>query len=118
MAPPAIVPALNATEAALAAGANVGVPQPLVLAAGSVATVIAPGLVGNTSVNATPPSAVVGFGLVIVKVSVEVPVTAIGVGEKSLPMLGATTVETTTLAVLLTAPVPAFAVETPVVVLL
>ena len=112
------MPALNAIDAAFAAGAKVGVPQPLVLAAGTAATVIAPGLVGKASLKATPVSAVVGFGFVIVKVSVEVPVTAIGVGEKSLLMLGATTVETTTLAVLLTAPVPALALATPVVVLL
>ena len=117
--PPAtMLPAENATEVAFAAGANVAAPQPVVLAAGVAATVIAPGLVGKVSLKATPVSAVVGFGFVIVKVSVEVAPTAIGAGEKSFAMLGATTLLTTTLAVLLTKPAPALALPTTPVVLL
>ena len=116
--PAAMLPAENATDAAFAAGANVGAPQPVVLAAGVVATRIAPGLVGKVSPKATPVSAVVGFGFVTVKVKVEVAPTAIGDGEKSFAMLGATTLLTTTLAVLLTTPAPALALPTTPVVLL
>ena len=116
--PAAMVPAENANETALAAGAKVGVPQPTVLTAGVAATRITPGLVGKVSPKATPVSAVVGFGLVIVKVNVEVAPTAIGDGEKSFAMLGATTLLTTRLAVLLTTPLPALALPiTPVVLL-
>ena len=116
--PAAMLPAENASEVAFAAGANVAAPQPVVLAAGVAATVIAPGLVGKVSPKDTPVNAVVGFGLVIVKVNVEVPPTAIGAGEKSFAMLGATTLLTTRLAVLLTTPLPALALPTTPVVLL
>ena len=116
--PAAMVAPENATDAAFAVGAKVGAPQPVVLAAGVAATVIAPGLVGKVSPKATPVSAVVGFGLVIVKVSVEVAPTAIGAGDKSFAMLGATTLLTTRLAVLLTTPAPALALSTALVVLL
>jgi hypothetical protein len=116
--PAAMVPALKASDTALAAGAKVGVPQPLVLMPGTAATVIAPGLVGKVSLKATPVSAVVGLGLLIVKVNTLVAPTAICAGTKFLAMLGATLVCTTKAAVLLTAPVPALALATVPVVLL
>ena len=116
--PAAMLPPENVSDTAAAAGAKVGAPQPVVLVAGVPATRITPGLVGKVSVNATPVSAVVGLALLMVKVRVDVPLTAMGVGEKSLAMLGATTLCTTTLAVLLTAPLPALALLTTPVVLL
>ena len=116
--PAAMVPPENANDTALAAVAKVGEPPPTVLAAGVAATRITPGLVGKVSPKATPVSAVVGFGLVMVKVNVEVPLTALGDGEKSFEMLGATTLLTTRLAVLLATPVPALALPTALVVLL
>jgi hypothetical protein len=117
--PPAgMVPALKVNDTALAAGANVGVPQPLVLAPGVAATVIAPGLVGKVSAKATPVNAVLGLGLVMVKVNTLVAPTAICEGTKFLAMLGATLACTTKAAVLLTAPVPALALLTAPAVLL
>ena len=116
--PAAMLPAENASVTAAAAGANVGVPHPTVLTAGVAATRITPGLVGKVSLKATPVSAVVGFGLVMVKVNVDVAPTAIGAGEKSLAMPGATTLLTTRGAVLLTAPGPALALLITLVVLL
>ena len=68
----AMVPALNAIDAAPPAGAKVGAPHPLVVAFGAAATTIAAGATGNVSAKATPVSAVPAFGLVSVKVSVTV----------------------------------------------
>ena len=74
-----------------------GEPQFEVVANGLAATVIAPGLVGKVSVNATPETAT-RFGLEMVKVSVEVPEPPGGmaVGEKLLlkPTLPKTRVAT------------------------
>jgi len=53
-----------------------------------VATVIAPGEVGNVSVNVNPVSAKSVFGLVIVKVRVEVPPVVIGFGANRLEIWG------------------------------
>jgi len=56
---------------------------------------VAPGVlatctaVGNVSLTPTPVSAVVVFGLVMVRVSVEVPFTPIPVGLNALVMVGA-----------------------------
>jgi hypothetical protein len=82
----AIVPPEKLTEVLPAAGAKAGEPQPLVLAFG-VAAICNPA--GNESLKATPVSAVPAFALVIVKVSVLTPPTAIGLGEKVLAILGA-----------------------------
>lgn len=103
--PPTIEPPEKEIDTLLAAGAKVGVPQPLVLALGVAATFIAPGEVGKVSLKATPVKAVEGFGLVIVKVSVEVPPARMGLWEKALVILAG--VSTTSVAVLLTAPGPA-----------
>lgn len=63
---------------------------------------------------ATPVSAVPVFGLVMVKVSVEVPVGAIELREKDLLMEGGATTVTVALAIF---PVPPFAEVTAPVVL-
>src|SRR5258708_3061671 len=81
----AIVPPEKLSDVLPAAGAKVGAPQPVVVALGVAATCRP---AGNESVNATPVRAVPAFGLVIVKVSVLTPPTAIGFGEKALAMLG------------------------------
>ena len=65
-----------------------GDPQPEVVAPVGVATTIAPGVVGNVSLNATPLKELSGFGLVIVNVRVEMPPVRIGFGAKSLAMVG------------------------------
>src|SRR5258708_8276541 len=85
-----MVPPLNATDAAAATGVKVGAPQPLVLAAGTAATTMAPGLVGNVSLKATPVSTVDAFGLVSVKVSVETCPAPIG-PENAFAIVGAAT---------------------------
>ena len=75
----AIVPFENEMEAAPATGANVGVPQPEVDALVGLATVIAPGVVGSVSVKFRPLT-LAAFGLVNVKVSVEIPPALAGSG--------------------------------------
>jgi hypothetical protein len=115
--PPTIEPPEKEIDTLLAAGAKVGVPQPLVLALGVAATFIAPGEVGKVSLKATPVKAVEGFGLVIVKVSVEVPLGAIALGANAFVMEGGTTADTVREA-LAGLPVPAFVVLTPLLVLL
>lgn len=64
--PPTMVPPEKEIEALFAFGLKVGVPQPLVLALGVVATTIAPGEVGKVSLKATPVKGVDGFELVMV----------------------------------------------------
>ena len=81
--------------------AAVNVPPQLSLALGTAATCRP---VGKLSVTATPLKAVPVFGLVMVKVRVEVPPTAVVVGEKALLMLGGAT--TVSVTVLLLEPVP------------
>ena len=82
----AIEPFENDIEVAPAVGANVGVPQPEVDAPGELATVMAPGEVGNVSVKLYPViSPLVGFVRVIVKV--EVPPTTVVAGAKALAIV-------------------------------
>jgi hypothetical protein len=76
--PPTSEPPENEIEALPAVGLNVGVPQLFVVALGVAATFIAPGEIGKVSVKAKPAKGVDAFGLVIVKVSVEVPPARIG----------------------------------------
>lgn len=81
-----IVPLLNEMEPVPATGAKVGVPQPMVAAPVGFATTIRPGVVGKVSVKLTPLIAA-AFGLVIVKVNLEVPPATVGSGEKFLLMV-------------------------------
>jgi len=78
-------------EAAPAAGAKVGVPQPLVVAFGEVATTMFPGVVGNVSVKATFGNASLGLGLVIVKVNVLVLPGITGLGLNTFSIEGGRT---------------------------
>src|SRR5437016_9789876 len=77
----ATVPFENEIDAAPAAGANVGVPHPVVVAPGGFATTMAPGDVGKTSVKASDPTDP-PFEFVSVNVSVETPPTVDGFGAK------------------------------------
>ena len=77
----AILPFEKEMEAAPAAGANVGIPQPVVEAFGVVATTIAPGVVGSESVKFNPLNDE-GVGLVMVNDRVETPSTVVGSGLK------------------------------------
>src|SRR5216684_38795 len=95
----AIPPPLRLMEVLPAAAVNV--PPQLSLALGMAATCRP---VGKLSVTATPLKAVPVFGLVMVNVRVEVPPTAVVVGEKALLMLGGAT--TASVTVLLLEPVP------------
>ncbi len=90
VAPAAMLPPLNATELAPAAGAKVGAPQPVVLAFGTAATTIAPGATGKVSLKATPAIALFTLGLAMVKVRVVVPPGRIGFGANSLSITGGT----------------------------
>ncbi|HKV41952.1 MAG TPA: hypothetical protein VJX67_22300 [Blastocatellia bacterium] len=94
----AILPPLNVKVVSPAAGVNV--PQPGT-AAGVEATCTPD---GSASVNPTPLSASVEFGLVIVNVSVDVPFNAMLAGLNALLIDGAD--RTVIVAVLLAAPVP------------
>jgi hypothetical protein len=77
----AILPLENEIEAATAAGANVGEPQPAVEAFGVLATTMAPGVVGRVSVKFRPlKEEAVGF--VMVNVRVETPPAVVGSGLK------------------------------------
>ena len=89
--PAATVPPTKLTLAAPATGAKTGMPHPLVLAAGVGATTIAPGEVGKVSLNCTATSAVAGFGLVIVKVSVVGTFGLTGLGANILAIDGGCT---------------------------
>src|SRR5215212_1084827 len=86
--PAAIVPPVNESDVALAAGAKVGEPHPLVVALGVAATRIWAGEVGSVSANWTLDRGLLRFGLVIVKVSVDVPPARIGLGANNLERLG------------------------------
>ena len=78
---PATVPFEKEIDDAPATGAKVAAAQPDVLAAGGVATTIAPGKVGNVSENESELTGPL-FGFVSVKVSVETPPTVVGLGVK------------------------------------
>ena len=75
-------------EAAPAVGAKVGEPQPVVDAFGELATTIAPGDTGSTSVKFNPLKAT-GVGFVNVKVRVETPPAVVGSGLKFLEIVTA-----------------------------
>ena len=62
-------------------------PQVLVVVSG-VATVVAAGDMGKVSVNAKPVSESFWFGLVIVKVNLDVPPARIGLGENNFVIAG------------------------------
>src|SRR5438309_11506713 len=79
-----IVPPLNVSDVAAAAGAHV---PPHVVAAAGVAATCTPD--GSASVNAAPVSGA-AFVLVSVKVSVETALTAIGLGENAFVIAGFT----------------------------
>ena len=80
------MPSENEIEPAPAVGAKVGVPQLFVEYVAGLATVIAPGLVGKVSVKLAPLMAT-SFGLLSVKVNVDVPVTLVGSGTKFLSIV-------------------------------
>ena len=82
------LPFENESDVALAAGAKVGDPQPVVVAPGVLATTMAPGVVGRVSVKLSPLKAA-GVGLVRVNVSVETPPAVVGSGLKFLEMVTA-----------------------------
>jgi len=86
--PAAIVPPVNDMDVAVATGAKIGEPHPLVVAFGVAATRICAGEVGKVSVNARPASESFWFGLVIVNVNLELPPARIGLGENNFVMLG------------------------------
>jgi len=86
--PAAIVPFVKERDVALAAGAKVGEPHPLVVALGVAATLICAGEVGSVSANWTLERELFRFGLVIVKVSVEVPPARMGLGANNLEIAG------------------------------
>ena len=79
---------VNERDVAFAAGAKVGEPHPLVIALGVAATRICAGEVGRVSANWTLERELFRFGLVIVKVSVEVPPARIGLGANNFERLG------------------------------
>jgi len=82
-----MVPPLKLIVVAPAAGANVGEPQPLLVAPGEGPTCIP---VGNVSLTATLLSCTV-FGLVIVSVRVEVAPSGVLVGVNDLAIVGGDT---------------------------
>jgi len=82
------LPFENEREAAPAAGAKVGEPQPVVEALGELATTIAPGVVGRLSVKFSPLKEA-EVGLVKVKVRVETPPAVVGSGLKFFEMVTA-----------------------------
>ena len=84
----ASVPFEKEMEAAPATGAKVGVPQPVVVAPGVGATVIAPGVVSSVSVKFKPLT-VTEVGLVNVKVNAETPPALVGSGLKFFAMVTA-----------------------------
>lgn len=69
----------------------VNVPPQLLLALEGLATTIAPGEVGNVSVNVTLLMALFGFGLVIVNVNMDMSPAKIGLARKRLPICGGAT---------------------------
>ncbi len=86
--PAAIVPPEKEIDPAFATGANVGEPQPVVLAAGLLATTMLPGLVGKVSEKATPDIGSFRLGLVTVNVKVDIPPAIIGEGANDLVTFG------------------------------
>ena len=98
--PPAMVPFENAAETAFAGGAKVGAPQPLTETLGTAATLIAPGAVGSTSVNATPLIVWLPFGFEIVIVTVEVLPVPMVDGLKALAATGGASVAIVAVVVL------------------
>jgi len=82
----ATLPLEKEIEVTPATGAKVGVPQPEVVAPVGLATAMAPGDVGNVSVKFRPARAT-PLGLLMVKVSVEVPPAVVGSGAKDLAMV-------------------------------
>ncbi len=100
--PVEIVPPLKVRLVLPAAGANVGVPQPFVVAFGVAATCIP---AGKASVKATPVRAVPEFGFVTVRVNVLTPPTVIGLGENALAIEGGASTVNVSVPVL---PVPPF----------
>ena len=80
-----MVPPVKEIEASVAAGAKVGVPQPLVETPVGLATTMD---AGNVSLKATLVCEITGEGLVIVNVKTEVPFSKIALGEKDLLMVG------------------------------
>jgi hypothetical protein len=66
---------------------------------------------GNVSLTATPVSAVLALGLVIVRVRVEVPPTKIDVGRKALPIVGGLRAATKLAVIVLLLPPPLAAVN-------
>lgn len=81
-----MLPVVRLILLAPAVGAKVP-PQVFVLL-GGLATTIAPGEVGNVSVNATLLIALFWFGFVMVKVSVDIPPAKIGLGANCLLIWG------------------------------
>ena len=115
VAPAATEPVLKATEAAPAVGAKLGDVQPAeVLALGTGATTIAPGVVGKTSLNARLVSAV-PFGLLSAKRSVVGTFNATGFVTKVLVRPGAASTSTLSSAA---APLVAGVVDVIVLVVL
>jgi hypothetical protein len=92
----AIVPPLKLKLVSVATGANVGVPHPVVVVPGGLATSTP---AGNASVNPTPVSPVPVFGFTIVIVSVDVPPDAIVAGPNTFATVGATIAVTVSLSV-------------------
>lgn len=88
MPPAAIVPPVNDIDVAVATGAKIGEPHPLVVAFGAAATRICAGDVGKVSVNTKSVRESFWFGFVIVKVNLEIPPARIGLEENSFVMLG------------------------------
>ena len=86
--PAAIVPPVNDMDVAVATGAKIGEPHPLVVAFGVAATRICAGDVGKVSVNARPVSESFWLGFVIVNVNLELPPARIGLEENNFVMLG------------------------------
>jgi len=87
VAPAAIVLPLKVSAVSPATGAKIGEPQPLVVADGGLSTTIAPGAVGNVSLNATLVWAVKVSWLVIVKVRIDVPPARMVLGLKAFVMV-------------------------------
>src|SRR5262245_48750687 len=86
--PGAMVPPLKLIEPLPGDGAKVGAPQPDVVGFGAGATTMAPGATGKVSPKATPDTARLALGLVIVKVRVETVPASTGFGANCLSMPG------------------------------
>jgi hypothetical protein len=109
-----IVPLEKIRLVAATTGDQVGDPQSVVLAFGVEATCNPPGKVSEYPTPVREPPA---LGLVIVKVNVLTPPTAIGSGEKDLDIVGGASAVTATVALSLSVPVvPSLSVTTAVTV--